>query len=48
MNALRNPWGKPRVLAVVTGLYILWSLAVAVCAVIYLYVVRKQARPSAL
>lgn len=29
-----------------TGVYILWSLTIAACAVIYLYFARKQARPS--
>ncbi len=29
-----------------TGFYILWSVAIAACAVIYLYVARKQPRPA--
>lgn len=31
-----------------TGLYILWSLSIAACAVTYLYFARREARPSAL
>ena len=30
MNRLRNPWGRPRFLAAVTVLYIVWSV-VPVC-----------------
>lgn len=29
-----------------TGLYILWSLTIAACAVVYLYIARKQARAA--
>jgi spermidine/putrescine transport system permease protein len=34
---LRNPWGKPRVLAVVTGLYILWSIVPVAIAVLFAF-----------
>ena len=38
MNAwLRNPWGKPRWLGVVTGLYILWSILPVGIAVLFAF-----------
>lgn len=37
MSWLRNPWGKPRVLAVVTGLYILWSIVPVAIAVLFAF-----------
>ncbi|HEY7018894.1 MAG TPA: ABC transporter permease [Gaiellaceae bacterium] len=37
MSWLRNPWGKPRVLAVVTGLYILWSIVPVAIAVMFAF-----------
>lgn len=37
MSWLRNPWGKPRVLAVVTALYILWSILPVAIAVLFAF-----------
>ena len=34
---LRNPWGKPRFLVLVTGLYILWSLIPVAIAVLFAF-----------
>jgi spermidine/putrescine transport system permease protein len=34
---LRNPWGRPRFLPVVTGLYILWSLLPVAIAVLFAF-----------
>ncbi len=34
---LRNPWGKPRFLALVTGVYILWSLIPVGIAVLFAF-----------
>jgi spermidine/putrescine transport system permease protein len=34
---LRNPWGKPRALAVITGLYILWSIVPVAIAVMFAF-----------
>jgi spermidine/putrescine transport system permease protein len=33
----RNPWGKPRALVVVTGLYILWSILPVAIAVLFAF-----------
>jgi spermidine/putrescine transport system permease protein len=37
MSWLRNPWGRPRFLPVVTGLYILWSLMPVAIAVLFAF-----------
>ena len=37
MNWLRNPWGKPRFLPLVTGLYIFWSIIPVVVAVLFAF-----------
>ncbi|MGH3040828.1 MAG: ABC transporter permease [Gaiellaceae bacterium] len=35
MNWLRNPWGKPRFLPLITGLYVLWSIIPVAIAVLF-------------
>lgn len=37
MSWLRNPWGKPRFLVLVTGVYILWSLIPVVIAILFAF-----------
>ena len=37
MDRLRNPWGKPRFLVLVTGVYILWSLIPVALAVLFAF-----------
>ena len=37
MNRLRSRWSRPRLLAVLTGLYVLWSLAPVAVAVLYAF-----------
>lgn len=37
MSLLRNPWGRPRVLAAVTGLYILWSILPVAVAILFAF-----------
>ena len=37
MHLLRNPWGKPRFLVLVTGVYILWSLIPVGLAVMFAF-----------
>ena len=37
MTWLRNPWGKPRFLVVVTGAYILWSIIPVAIAVMFAF-----------
>jgi spermidine/putrescine transport system permease protein len=37
MSWLRNPWGRPRWLAVVTVLYILWSVLPVVLAIVFAF-----------
>ena len=37
MSWLRNPWGKPRFLPLVTGLYIFWSIIPVVVAVLFAF-----------
>ena len=37
MAWLRNPWGKPRFLVVVTGAYILWSIIPVAIAVMFAF-----------
>ena len=37
MAWLRNPWGKPRFLLVITGAYILWSLIPVAIAVLFAF-----------
>jgi spermidine/putrescine transport system permease protein len=37
VNWLRNPWGQPRFLPIVTGLYILWSLVPVAVAVLFAF-----------
>lgn len=37
MNWLRNPWGRPRVLAAVTVLYILWSILPVGVAILFAF-----------
>jgi spermidine/putrescine transport system permease protein len=37
MSRLRNPWGKPRFLALITVLYILWSIIPVAIAVLFAF-----------
>jgi spermidine/putrescine transport system permease protein len=37
MSWLRNPWGKPRFLILVTGFYILWSLIPILIAILFAF-----------
>ena len=37
MSWLRNPWGRPRALAVVTALYILWSILPVAIAILFAF-----------
>src|SRR3954453_7493525 len=37
MSRLRNPWGKPRFLVLVTGVYILWSLIPVAIAILFAF-----------
>jgi spermidine/putrescine transport system permease protein len=37
MSWLRNPWGRPRALVLVTALYILWSIVPVVVAVLFAF-----------
>ncbi|HVS86254.1 MAG TPA: ABC transporter permease [Gaiellaceae bacterium] len=37
MSRLRNPWAKPRFLAVVTGVYILWSILPVAIAILFAF-----------
>ena len=37
MSWLRNPWGRPRFLAVVTGAYIIWSVLPVVIAIAFAF-----------
>ena len=37
LSWLRNPWGRPRVLAVVTILYIVWSVLPVVIAIAFAF-----------
>jgi len=37
MTWFRNPWGQPRVLPVVTGLYILWSILPVAIAILFAF-----------
>ena len=37
MKRLRNPWGRPRFLPVLTGLYILWSIVPVLVAVLFAF-----------
>jgi spermidine/putrescine transport system permease protein len=37
MNWLRNPWGRPRFLLLVTGVYILWSLVPVTIAILFAF-----------
>ena len=37
MNWLRNPWGRPRFLPLVTGLYIFWSIIPVAVAVLFAF-----------
>jgi len=37
MSWLRNPWGKPRGLLVVTALYILWSIVPVAIAILFAF-----------
>jgi spermidine/putrescine transport system permease protein len=37
MSWLRNPWGKPRFLPIVTGLYIFWSIIPVTIAVLFAF-----------
>jgi spermidine/putrescine transport system permease protein len=37
MSWLRNPWGKPRALLVVTALYILWSIVPVAIAILFAF-----------
>jgi spermidine/putrescine transport system permease protein len=37
MSRLRNPWGKPRFLALITGVYILWSVVPVLIAVAFAF-----------
>lgn len=37
MSWLRNPWGRPRFLPVITGLYILWSIIPVAIAILFAF-----------
>lgn len=37
MNWLRNPWGRPRFLPLLTGVYILWSIVPVAVAVLFAF-----------
>lgn len=37
MSSLRNPWGQPRFLPLVTGLYILWSIIPVAIAILFAF-----------
>lgn len=37
MNWLRNPWGRPRFLPLVTALYIIWSIVPVVIAILFAF-----------
>jgi spermidine/putrescine transport system permease protein len=37
MSRLRNPWGKPRFLGLITGLYIFWSVVPVLLAVMFAF-----------
>jgi len=37
MSWLRNPWGRPRVLGAITGLYILWSILPVGVAILFAF-----------
>jgi spermidine/putrescine transport system permease protein len=37
LNFLRNPWGRPRVLVLVTALYIAWSILPVVVAILFAF-----------
>jgi spermidine/putrescine transport system permease protein len=37
MSWFRNPWGQPRVLPIVTGLYILWSIVPVAIAILFAF-----------
>jgi spermidine/putrescine transport system permease protein len=37
MNFLRNPWGRPRVLVLVTALYIAWSILPVAVAILFAF-----------
>ena len=37
MSWLRNPWGRPRFLALITGLYVLWSVVPVLLAVAFAF-----------
>jgi spermidine/putrescine transport system permease protein len=37
MSRLRNPWGQPRFLAAITGLYIVWSVLPVVIAIAFAF-----------
>jgi spermidine/putrescine transport system permease protein len=37
IDRLRNPWGKPRFLALITGLYIFWSVVPVLLAVMFAF-----------
>jgi spermidine/putrescine transport system permease protein len=37
LNFLRNPWGRPRVLVLVTGLYIAWSILPVAVAILFAF-----------
>lgn len=37
MNRLRNPWGRPRFLPLVTGLYLVWAIVPVVIAMLFAF-----------
>ena len=37
MTWLRNPWGKPRWLALITGIYVLWSVVPVLIAIAFAF-----------
>jgi spermidine/putrescine transport system permease protein len=37
LNWLRNPWGRPRALVVITGVYIAWSILPVVVAILFAF-----------
>jgi spermidine/putrescine transport system permease protein len=37
LNWLRNPWGRPRALVVITGIYIVWSILPVAVAILFAF-----------
>jgi len=37
ISYLRNPWGRPRFLPLITALYVLWSIVPVVIAILFAF-----------